>query len=196
MGLNSKNAQGASANDDECALVEEELELMELEVRGPNIIDYERGVDQGLIRRFDPSWVYYEHLGTLVQLDRISEAELKVVADAMWGAGRGAFPTILSRSRCHITEIRNVLNPGFGGIHPEPIMRYLNELVAAVQREQADIGLATDGDADRIGAIDALGISSTRTRFLPCFCAIWSKPKGCVETWSVDLHDSDDRQVA
>jgi len=50
-----------------------------------------------------------------------------------------------------------VLNPGFGGIHPEPVLRYLNELVAAVQRVQADVGLATDGDADRIGAIDAMG---------------------------------------
>lgn len=53
--------------------------------------------------------------------------------------------------------MRAVLNPGFGGIHPEPIARYLNELVAAVQRVQADVGLATDGDADRIGAIDAQG---------------------------------------
>jgi phosphomannomutase len=75
----------------------------------------------------------------------------------MWGAGRGAFMSILSRSRCHITEIRNVLNPGFGGIHPEPIARYLVELIAAVQRAQAHVGLATDGDADRIGAIDAQG---------------------------------------
>jgi alpha-D-glucose phosphate-specific phosphoglucomutase len=156
-GFKLKNAFGGSATAEECAKVEEELELMELEVRGPNIIDYQRGVDQNLIRRFDPSWVYYEHLGTMVNLDIISEAELNIVADAMWGAGRGAFPTILSRSRCHITEIRNVLNPGFGGIHPEPIMRYLNDLVAAVQRAQADVGLATDGDADRIGAIDALG---------------------------------------
>jgi phosphomannomutase len=49
------------------------------------------------------------------------------------------------------------MNPGFGGIHPEPIARYLTALVAAVQSDQADVGLATDGDADRIGAVDATG---------------------------------------
>lgn len=49
------------------------------------------------------------------------------------------------------------MNPGFGGIHPEPIAKYLNALVAAMQAHHADVGLATDGDADRIGAMDALG---------------------------------------
>ncbi|HEX2907317.1 MAG TPA: hypothetical protein VHO69_10685, partial [Phototrophicaceae bacterium] len=131
--------------------------LMEREARGPNMMDYQQALDLELIRRFDPSWTYYQHLSTLVDLDKISQSELNIVADSMWGAGRGAFASLLSRSRCQVTEIRNVLNPGFGGIHPEPIARYLNELVASVQRTQADVGLATDGDADRIGAVDALG---------------------------------------
>jgi alpha-D-glucose phosphate-specific phosphoglucomutase len=156
-GFKLKAAYGGSATAEECALVEDELVLMEREARGPNIMDYQHALDQELIRRFDPSWVYYEHLATLVDLDKISQRELTIVADAMWGAGRGAFMSILSRSRCHVSEIRGVLNPGFGGIHPEPIMRYLSDLVGAVQRSQADVGLATDGDADRIGAIDAQG---------------------------------------
>jgi phosphomannomutase len=77
--------------------------------------------------------------------------------DAMWGAGRGAFRTILSRTRCQVEEIRGALNPGFGGIHPEPIGRNLRDLVSTVVSRHADVGLATDGDADRIGAVDALG---------------------------------------
>ena len=56
---------------------------------GPNIMDYQRALDQGLIRRFDPVWAYYEHLGNLVDLDVISSGELRVVADAMYGSGRG-----------------------------------------------------------------------------------------------------------
>lgn len=156
-GFKLKAAYGGSASAEQCALVEEALERMEREARGPNIMDYEHALDSGLIRRFDPSWAYYEHLSTLIDLDRISEAELNIVHDAMWGAGRGAFGSILSRTRARISEIRSDLNPGFGGIHPEPIMRNLNELVAAVQRQQAQVGLATDGDADRIGAIDARG---------------------------------------
>jgi phosphomannomutase len=156
-GFKLKARYGGSATADECARVEEELDRMERDARGPNLMDYQRGLDMELIRRFDPSWSYYQHLGTLVDLDKISARELTIVADAMWGAGRGAFTSILSRSRCHVTEIRGVLNPGFGGIHPEPIKGYLTELVAAVQRTQAHVGLATDGDADRIGAIDAQG---------------------------------------
>ncbi|MBE2271243.1 MAG: phosphoglucomutase/phosphomannomutase family protein [Anaerolinea sp.] len=156
-GFKLKAAYGGSATSEECARVEDALTLMEREVRGPNIMDYEQALGQGLIRRFDPSWSYYQHLATLIDLDKISEGELNIVADAMWGAGRGAFTSILSRTRCHVTEIRGALNPGFGGIHPEPILKNLNELVAAVQRNQADVGLATDGDADRIGAVDARG---------------------------------------
>ncbi len=156
-GFKLKAAYGGSAVAEDCALVEEALLVMEREARGPNMLDYNKAVDAGLIRTFDPSWSYYEHLGTLVDLDKISSAELNIVADAMWGAGRGAFASILSRSRCQVTTIRDQLNPGFGGIHPEPIARYLKDLVAAVQRTQAHVGLATDGDADRIGAIDAQG---------------------------------------
>jgi phosphomannomutase len=64
---------------------------------------------------------------------------------------------MLSRTRCRVHEIRGEMNPGFGGIHPEPIAKYLNALVAAMQAHHADVGLATDGDADRIGAVDAWG---------------------------------------
>jgi alpha-D-glucose phosphate-specific phosphoglucomutase len=156
-GFKLKASYGGSATAEQCALVEEALALVERQARGPNIMDYEQAIEKGLIRRFDPSWTYYQHLSTLVDLDKISEREVNVVADAMWGAGRGAFASILSRTRCHVSEIRATLNPGFGGIHPEPIMRHLTELVAAVSRTHADVGLATDGDADRIGAVDALG---------------------------------------
>jgi alpha-D-glucose phosphate-specific phosphoglucomutase len=156
-GFKLKAPYGGSATKQQAKLVEQQLRLMEREARGPNIMDYQRGLDMGLIRRFDPTWVYYQHLSELVDLDKISDCELKVVTDAMYGAGRGSLPTLLSRTRTHVTEIRGDMNPGFGGIHPEPIMRYMTDLNAAVQREHADVGLATDGDADRIGAIDGHG---------------------------------------
>jgi alpha-D-glucose phosphate-specific phosphoglucomutase len=156
-GFKVKSPHGSSITADECRQIEQEIVLIEQGSGKIRIMDYSQALDEELIHRFDPSWVYYQHLHDLIDLDMISQGELDIVADAMWGAGRGAFISILSRTRCHVTGIRDVLNPGFGGIHPEPILRYLNELVAAVQRVQADVGLATDGDADRIGAIDALG---------------------------------------
>lgn len=156
-GFKVKSRHGSSATAEDCLAIEAELAVIQENGGKVNIMDYDEAIAQEKIVRFDPSWTYYQHLANIVDLDQISAGELNVVADAMWGAGRGAFNSILSRTRTHITSIRDVLNPGFGGIHPEPMLKYLNELVATVQRLQADIGLATDGDADRIGAIDGQG---------------------------------------
>jgi alpha-D-glucose phosphate-specific phosphoglucomutase len=156
-GLKLKASYGGAASPPQARRVEHYLEEAEAQARGPNIMDYQRAIDQDLIRRFDPVWAYYEHLGRLVDLDTISIGELRVVADAMYGSGRGCIAEMLSRTRCRVHEIRSEMNPGFGGIHPEPIGRYLNALVAAISAHHADVGLATDGDADRIGAVDAQG---------------------------------------
>jgi len=120
-------------------------------------MDYDKAIEQNLIRRFNPTNAYYEHLETLVDVDKISSGELHIVADPMYGSGRTAIRAILSRSRCHVTEIRGEMNPGFGGIHPEPIRKHLDALVAAIQTQHADVGIATDGDADRVGAMDGQG---------------------------------------
>lgn len=156
-GLKLKAAYGGAASPQQARRVEHYLEEAEAQARGPNIMDYQRALDQGLIQRFDPVWAYYEHLGSLVDLDVISGGELRIVADAMYGSGRGCISEVLSRTRCTVHEIRGEMNPGFGGIHPEPIGQYLNALAAAMQTHHADVGLATDGDADRIGAMDAAG---------------------------------------
>ncbi len=156
-GIKLKAAYGGAASPQQARRVEHYLEEAEAEARGPNIMDYQRALDQDLIRPFDPVWAYYAHLGTLVDLDAISSGELRIVADAMYGSGRGCIAEMLSRTRCHVHEIRGQMNPGFGGIHPEPIARYLSALVAAIGTYHADVGLATDGDADRIGAMDGHG---------------------------------------
>jgi alpha-D-glucose phosphate-specific phosphoglucomutase len=156
-GFKIKSRFGSSASPDDCNQIEQELVKMARKGNVVNAMDYQEALDRELIRRFDPSWVYYQHLTTIVDLDKISEGELNVVADAMWGSGRNSFTSLLARTRCNITGIRDALNPGFGGIHPEPMLHYLSELVATVQQLRADVGLATDGDADRIGAIDGLG---------------------------------------
>ena len=156
-GVKLKAAYGGAASEQQGQMVERFLDRNQEQGRFPNMIDYQQAIDRGLIRRFDPAWAYYEHLGQLLDVDLISSGELRVVADPMYGSGRGCFREFLSRTRTHIREIRGEMNPGFGGIHPEPIARYLTALVAAVQADQAHVGLATDGDADRIGAVDALG---------------------------------------
>ena len=156
-GLKLKAAYGGSASPDQARQVESFLERNQERMHGPNLIDFDLALQEGRIRKFDPAWAYYEHLATLVDLDVISNGEMRVVADPMYGAGRGAFKEILSRSRCRVHEIRGEMNPGFGGIHPEPMARYLEALSAAIQNGLGTVGVATDGDADRIGAVDNNG---------------------------------------
>lgn len=156
-GLKLKAAFGGAALPEQADRVEAHLSRNQEMARGPNVMDYETALGQGLIQRFDPAWAYYEHLGGLVDLDVISDGELRVVTDAMYGSGRKCIADMLARTRCRVHQIRGEMNPGFGGIHPEPIARYLSALGAAIQSYHADLGLATDGDADRIGAMDAQG---------------------------------------
>lgn len=157
-GLKLKAPFGGAALPEQAEHVEAYLKRNQERARWPNVMDYESALEQDLIRRFDPAWAYYEHLGNLVDLDTISESELRVVADAMYGSGRKCISDMLARTRCRVYEIRDEMNPGFGGIHPEPVAHYLSALGAAIQAHHADVGLATDGDGDRIGAMDALGV--------------------------------------
>src|SRR5690606_5494178 len=81
----------------------------------------------------------------------------RFVADAMYGSGRGVIKAFLQGTGCEIAEIRGEMNPGFGGVHPEPIAKYLGALSSAVSSGLGDFGVVTDGDADRIGAMDERG---------------------------------------
>lgn len=156
-GVKLKASYGGSANSTQNGRVEYHLEKNLASARGPNLMSFEEAVREERICKFDPSWAYYEHLSTLVDLDIISSAELRVVADGMYGAGRGVIGEVLARGRTKVHNIRHEMNPGFGGIHPEPIAKHLGLLMSDIQAGHWDLGLATDGDADRIGAVDDLG---------------------------------------
>lgn len=156
-GFKLKANYGGSATPAACARVEYYLERIIQEQRKPILMDLHEGLEKDHIRKFDASWSYYEHLSRLLDLDSISNAELNIIADPMFGSGRGAIREILGRTRSHVHEIRGYMNPGFEGIHPEPIRKHLDKLAATIQQQHADVGLATDGDADRIGAMDNHG---------------------------------------
>ncbi|MGB3713356.1 MAG: phosphoglucomutase/phosphomannomutase family protein [Candidatus Promineifilaceae bacterium] len=157
-GVKVKASYGGSASVDQNRRIEKHLERNLALAHGPNLMDFDTAVAQQQIIRFDPAWAYYEHLSTLVDLDTISAAELRIVADGMFGAGRGVFGEVLARGRSRVHNIRHEMNPGFGGIHPEPIVKHLGMLMSTIQGGHWDIGLATDGDADRIGAVDDEGV--------------------------------------
>jgi phosphomannomutase len=121
-------------------------------------MDYQRARDANLIQKFNPLPAYFEHLRTLINTDLIAENPQRFAVDSMYGAGRGVIKAFLQGTGCEISEVRAEMNPGFGGIHPEPIAKNLGALASAVSSGLGNFGLATDGDADRIGAMDERGI--------------------------------------
>jgi len=85
-------------------------------------------------------------------MDLIAKTKFKFAVDAMYGSGRGVLTGIFADRGVHYVAIRQELNPLFPGINPEPIEPHTKMLQETVVREKCDAGLATDGDADRIGA--------------------------------------------
>lgn len=156
-GVKLKASYGGSALREQCRRVEVYLNDNEERGRGPNLMDYQQARNSGLLQRFNPLPAYYEHLRKLINFDAIADNPQRVVVDSMYGSGRGIIKGVLKGTGCEVREIRGDMNPGFGGVHPEPIARYLGTLAGAIGTGMGDIGLATDGDADRIGAMDERG---------------------------------------
>jgi alpha-D-glucose phosphate-specific phosphoglucomutase len=156
-GVKLKAAYGCSALPEQCRHVEVYLNDNEQRGRGPNQMDFDQARQAGLIQRFNPLPAYYDHLRKLINFDAIAENPQRVVVDSMFGSGRGVIKGILQGTGCEVQEIRGELNPGFGGVHPEPIARYLGALASAISAGMGELGLATDGDGDRTGAMDGRG---------------------------------------
>ena len=156
-GVKLKAAQGYSAAREQCRRVEVYLSDNESRGRGPNLMDFEQARSEGLIERINPTPAYYDHLRQLIDFDIISDNPQHIVVDSMFGSGRGQIRGILQGTGCEVFEVRGEMNPGFGGIHPEPIGHYLGALAGAIAAGHGQLGLATDGDADRLGAMDGRG---------------------------------------
>ncbi len=137
--------------------------LKEIEARIPPIESVKRlllakAVAEGLVYRFDPAPAYLRHLATLIDVEPIKNAGLLVAYDAMWGNGAGWLSHILSGGNTRVVEIRGERNPLFPEmIRPEPIPPNVDALLCKVTEIGADVGLAHDGDADRIGMVDEKG---------------------------------------
>jgi phosphomannomutase len=153
-GVKLKSIYGSSASPEQCRQVEVYLNDNEMRGRGPNLMDYEQARSMNLIQRFNPIPDYNQQLRKLIDFNIIADGQIRLVMDSMYGSGRGVLRGILQGTGCEVHEIRGELNPGFGGVHPEPIERYLSSLAGAISMGSGNFGLATDGDADRIGAMD------------------------------------------
>lgn len=145
-GLKFKTSQGASAHP-------EVTELFEHSLRQTPIRQ-----DQQNIKKIDLNKIYLRHIETMVDIQEIRHRKMKIVIDPLYGAGQGCLEELMARGSLKIISINSSYNPLFGGIHPEPIAANLGDLMTVVKRDKADVGIALDGDADRIGLVDSNGV--------------------------------------
>jgi len=155
-GFKIKSPDGSSAPTEVEAEIESRLPQIMAQDKIKRLA-LEEGLAKGIIRYLDLAPTYLEHIAQLVDLQSLRQSGLKITVDSMFGAGSGYFKKILQGGQTEVIEINGERNPIFPGIQPEPIARHLTKLSATIRQNGAAIGLATDGDADRIGAVDEKG---------------------------------------
>jgi phosphomannomutase len=153
-GVKCKAAYGGSAPVSFTRGVEEEIRRLQASgqsaIRNP----------QSEIGSFDAREPWLDRLEELVPVAPIGRSGIRVVLDVMYGAGQGLLVERLRRAGCAVRELHGEINPGFGGLHPEPIPAYMGSLIAATQEWRGPgpcVGFAFDGDSDRIAPVDEDG---------------------------------------
>jgi phosphomannomutase len=130
------------------------------------------------IETVGPEPHYFEHLRSLVDWSKIAASGLRVVVDSMHGSGGRLLETLLEGTSCTVETMRGNLDPLFGGVNPEPMMPQLEPLAARVVATKSDVGLATDGDADRVGVVDEKGNFLNTLQVLPLLLLHAHRNKG------------------
>jgi len=105
------------------------------------------------IKKEDLTKDYVKFIRSYIDFKKIKNKRFKVLVDAMYGAGNSFIAEVLKGSEIRIEFMRNSINPSFGGRRPEPIEENLEELKICVKKGKFDLGIALDGDADRLAAV-------------------------------------------
>lgn len=157
-GIKIKTRDGGAAGSDEVAIIERQLAIQAAERQAPPRQSIEAAVQAGQLERLNLLPRYIARLHELVDLPALRQSGLTIVADSLYGSGGGLLAELLSGATTVVEELHGQPNPLFPGLHgPEPVATNLVALGERVRLSGADVGLALDGDADRIGLVDELG---------------------------------------
>lgn len=119
--------------------------------------DFDQAVANGRIQVINPMNEFVDSIIDFIDIEAIKRANLRVLIDPMFGVAKNALQTVLISGRCDVDVINDDKNPDFGGLMPSPNAATLYRLQHLVKDEGYDIGIGTDGDADRLGIIDEKG---------------------------------------
>jgi phosphoglucomutase len=144
---------------DGCPALPEVTKKIEAEIAAGDKADVakDRAATPAAKGSLDPKPDYLKRLGEIIDLDVIKKANLKVVFDPMWGAARGYSDELLRSAGLQVDTVHDYRDVLFGGHAPEPDDHWLEDLRKKMRQTGAQIGIATDGDADRFGIVDSDG---------------------------------------
>jgi phosphomannomutase/CTP:molybdopterin cytidylyltransferase MocA len=149
-------------HSDGSLLLDEETHRIENETNSltPNEViklELDLAIEAGVVKRKDFTNAYVDAIEAQIDMEAIRKAGLKVIVDPMYGVGQLTLGTVLTEARCRVTFIHERHNPLFGGRSPAPSMEALRILSSQMEEDGYDVGLAMDGDADRIAILDEMG---------------------------------------
>jgi len=154
-GLKVFHGDGSLLPDNETHQIEAEANALTLnEVIK---LELDLAMEAGVVQKQDFTNEYVDAVEKLIDLEAIRNASLKVIVDPMYGVGRPTLGIVLTEARCRVTFIHERHDPLFGGRSPAPNLEALGLLSSQMQDDGYDVGLAMDGDADRIAIVDERG---------------------------------------
>lgn len=177
-GFKYRSKDGASVSDEVTSQIERNIASLIRREGGVKKVALDRALKKGLIDYLDPSPAYFEHLSHFVDVEELRRQKSNMIVDPMYGAGIGYFRALLQGGNLKITEINAERNPSFPQINPEPIAKNLTILSRLVVEQKADVGLASDGDADRIGIVDERGQFLTQHQVFALLCLYLLEVRG------------------
>lgn len=147
---------GRDADEEMTQAIEAYIAKVESSLDGAPVPVTEKivAMQQGLMQDIDPMNAYIDSILAAVDVEAIRNAGLSIALDPMYGVSQTALQTILLTARCEVSVIHERRDALFGGRMPTPTEKTLAGFINYVEENNNDIGIATDGDADRLGVID------------------------------------------
>jgi len=172
-GIKLKTPDGGAADK----TITDQVEKL-LYKRKPKLLDLETAQKKKLLTIKDITADNKKFLEKFVNIKKIRKLKLRILMDLMHGSGGKFAEEIISSKTVKFDYLRSEFNPSFGGGHPEPVAKNLATLIKKVKKEKYDLGVALDGDADRIALVDSKGNYVDAQEILPLLALHMVKNRG------------------